>query len=118
MKRFRTALFAPLALSLVLLTGCTADSLLSDESGSETLAAASKANNSSASSDACWGQATAVFAMMGEMGYHASHQEEPRAGLANLADYLAMKGYIEEGTMQALGAFVAEGSNLTIEACM
>ena len=32
----------------------------------------------------CWGQATKVFAQMGEMGEHASEQGNPRIGLRNL----------------------------------
>jgi hypothetical protein len=34
---------------------------------------------------ACWGQATKVFAQLGEVGTHASQQGTPRLGLARLA---------------------------------
>lgn len=69
-------------------------------------------------SPSCWGQATAVFAQTGEMGEHASQEPTPRLGLANLADALADAGIIEEGTMEALGAFVASELGLSIDACM
>ena len=66
---------------------------------------------------ACWGQASAVFAQLGEMGEHASQYETPRAGLANLARYLYDMGDIPAPTMQALGAFVAAAWGLSIDAC-
>jgi hypothetical protein len=65
----------------------------------------------------CWGQASAVFAQMGEMGEHSSSFDTPRLGLRNLARVLYEQGVIEDGTMQALGAFVASELGLTIEAC-
>jgi hypothetical protein len=65
----------------------------------------------------CWGQATAVFAQMGEMGEHASQQPTPRAGLRNLARYLYDEGVISEPTLDSLGAFVAAELGLSIEAC-
>ncbi|NIP78856.1 MAG: hypothetical protein GWM90_06510 [Gemmatimonadetes bacterium] len=71
-----------------------------------------------ASEDACWGQATKVFARLGEMGEHASQQPTPRVGLANLARALYEAGVIDEPTMQALGAFVAAELGLDIDACM
>jgi hypothetical protein len=72
----------------------------------------------STSPEACWGQATKVFAQLGEMGTHSSQQPNPRVGLANLARLLYMDGVIDEPTMQALGAFVADALGLSIEACM
>lgn len=67
----------------------------------------------------CWGQATAAFAQMGEMGEHASQQANPRDGLANLADALYDDGVIDEPTLQALGAWLVEiAPDLTVEACM
>lgn len=66
----------------------------------------------------CWGQATKVFASMGEMGEHASEQEEPRVGLANLAWALYDAGVLSEPTLWALGAFVADELGLSIEQCM
>jgi len=66
----------------------------------------------------CWGQATKVFARMGMMGEHASQQDEPRLGLANLARVLFDAGVIPEPTLAALGAFVAGELGLSIDACM
>jgi len=66
----------------------------------------------------CWGQATAVFAQMGELGEHASQQPTPRAGLRNLARLLADDGIIPDDSVQALGAFVANALGLSIDACM
>ncbi len=65
----------------------------------------------------CWGQATRVFAQMGEMGEHSSQQPTPRLGLANLAGALYEAGVIGEASMQALGAFVAGELGLSIDAC-
>ncbi|HMQ30684.1 MAG TPA: hypothetical protein PKD53_08135 [Chloroflexaceae bacterium] len=70
------------------------------------------------SSQACWGQASAVFAQMGEMGAHSSSQGEPRVGLRNLAVALYEDGVLAEPTLQALGAFVASALGLSIDACM
>ncbi len=67
---------------------------------------------------ACWGQATAVFAQMGEMGAHASEFATPRLGLRNLARALYADGIIADDSMQALGAFVAEVLGLNIAACL
>jgi hypothetical protein len=69
-------------------------------------------------SNACWGQATAVFAQMGEMGEHASQQPTPRLGLANLAKALYEAGEIPDDSIPALGAFVADALGLTIDACL
>jgi hypothetical protein len=74
-------------------------------------------NAQAASSQACWGQATAVFAQMGEMGQHASEQETPRLGIIRLAWLLYEQGAIDAPTIQALGAFVAAELGLSIEAC-
>jgi len=71
-----------------------------------------------ADDDACWGQATAVFAQMGEMGEHASQEPTPRMGLRNLARALADAGIIADDSMQSLGAFVADALGLSIDACM
>ena len=68
-------------------------------------------------SDACWGQATAVFAQTGIMGEHASQEDTPRLGLANLANALYDAGVIEDNSMAALGAFVADALGLSIDAC-
>ena len=69
-------------------------------------------------SDACWGQATAVFARTGVMGEHASQQPTPRLGLRNLARALADQGMIADDSLQALGQFVASALGLRIDACM
>jgi hypothetical protein len=69
------------------------------------------------SDQACWGQATAVFAQTGEMGAHASQQPTPRLGLRNLAVALYEAGVIEDDSMQALGVFVANELGLSIDAC-
>src|SRR5215472_12898430 len=68
--------------------------------------------------NACWGQATKVFAATGELGQHASLEPTPRLGLANLAQALFDQGVIPAPTMQALGAFVSAQLGLSIEACM
>ena len=67
---------------------------------------------------ACWGQATAVFAQMGEMGEHSSQQPTPRLGLRNLARALADAGVIPDDSLASLGAFVADELGLTIDACI
>lgn len=67
---------------------------------------------------ACWGQASAVFARMGEMGEHSAAQETPRMGLRNLARVLYDAGIIDDDTMQQLGVFVANELGLSIDACM
>ncbi|MEZ4663081.1 MAG: hypothetical protein R2911_36495 [Caldilineaceae bacterium] len=67
--------------------------------------------------NACWGQATAVFAHTGVMGEHASQEPTPRMGLHNLAVALYDAGIIEDDSMAALGAFVASALGLSIDAC-
>src|SRR6516225_11355703 len=90
--------------------------------GSGAVAAAPAASaaplTASAAPQACWGQATAVFAATGELGQHASSEPTPREGLANLALALYAQGTIPAPTMQALGAFVAAQLGLSIDACM
>jgi len=68
--------------------------------------------------NACWGQATKVFAQTGEMGEHASQQATPRIGLRNLARALYEQGVIPDDSLQSLGQFVAAELGLTIEACL
>jgi hypothetical protein len=68
-------------------------------------------------SNVCWGQASAVFAQMGEMGEHSSSYDTPRLGLRNLARMLYNAGIIEDDSMAALGQFVAEAEGLSVEAC-
>jgi hypothetical protein len=74
--------------------------------------------SASPSDQACWGQATQVFARMGEMGEHSSGQAEPRLGLRNLARALYDQGVLPNDSLQALGAFVAAALGLTIDACL
>ncbi len=70
-----------------------------------------------ANDNACWGQATAIFAQMGEMGVHASQQPTPRLGLRNLARALYEAGVIPDDSMESLGVFVANDLGLSINAC-
>jgi hypothetical protein len=67
---------------------------------------------------ACWGQASQVFAQTGAMGEHASDQPTPRLGLRNLARELFEAGILADDSMQSLGQFVADELGLSIEACM
>jgi hypothetical protein len=84
-----------------------------------TLGVAPLAASAATPSDqACWGQATKVFAATGELGQHASSEPTPRLGLANLARALFAQGVIPAPTMQALGAFVAAKLGLSIDACV
>ncbi|MGD2026760.1 MAG: hypothetical protein PVI99_03010 [Anaerolineales bacterium] len=82
------------------------------------LASFAFAPQAQAAGPACWGQASAVFAQMGEMGEHSSEQPTPRDGLRNLARYLFNEGIILDDSMAALGAFVADALGLSIDACM
>jgi len=70
------------------------------------------------SDNACWGQATSVFAQSGEMGEHSSQQPTPRLGLRNLARALYDAGVLPDDSMQALGVFVANELGLSIDDCM
>jgi hypothetical protein len=67
--------------------------------------------------DACWGQASAVFAQTGKMGDHASSEPTPRLGLGNLAKALYDAGDINDDSLSALGAFVAAELGLDVGAC-
>ncbi|MDT8305110.1 MAG: hypothetical protein RRC07_04185 [Anaerolineae bacterium] len=71
--------------------------------------------------DACWGQASAVFAATGVMGQHSSDptdgEDQPRVGLRNLARSLYDQGVIADDSMASLGAFVAAAEGLSIDAC-
>lgn len=70
-----------------------------------------------ANGSACWGQVSAVYAQMGEMGEHSSSYDTPRLGLRNLARFLYEQGVLPDDSMQALGAFVAAELGLSIDAC-
>jgi hypothetical protein len=105
-------------------TGCSAERLLGPEAPFDGVATATAAvplpeasSHSAPSENSCWGQATRVFARMGLMGDHASGFETPRLGLRNLARALHDQGIIDEDSMRALGAFVADELGLSIEAC-
>lgn len=82
------------------------------------MAVLSTASASAHPQQACWGQATKVFAQMEDMGEHASQQPTPRLGLRNLARALHEQGVIEDDSMHALGAFVAGELGYSIDACM
>lgn len=112
MKKTRT-LFAVAAL---VATGCVG----ADPTGpaaEDTLTPGDLAVTAAAT-NACWGQASAVFAQMGEMGQHSSQQPTPRSGLRNLARLLADDGIIPDDSMTSLGVFVADALGLSIDACM
>ena len=67
---------------------------------------------------ACWGQATKVFAQTGAMGEHSSQQPTPRLCLRNLARALFEAGIIADDSMESLGMFVADELGLSIDACL
>ena len=83
-----------------------------------TLGVAPLTASAAPNDQACWGQATRVFAATGQLGQHASSEPTPREGLANLAESLFAQGVIPAPTLQALGAFVAAQLGLSINACM
>jgi hypothetical protein len=64
------------------------------------------------------GEATQVFAQLGEMGAHASEQTTPRLGLRNVARLLFEQGVISDDSLQALGAFLSSALGLSIESCL
>lgn len=68
--------------------------------------------------NSCWGEASAIFARLGEMGVHSSNQAEPRMGLANLARYLFDAGVLPEPTLAALADFVASALGLELTHCL
>lgn len=72
----------------------------------------------SAQGNSCWGEASAIFARMGEMGNHASEQDEPRVGLANLSWALYDMGVISEPTLNALAEFVTTELGLDLDRCL
>lgn len=101
--------------------GCSDQGIVSPDDTAELAAAQVPAQVSlvvQAGDQACWGQATRVFAALGVMGEHASSYETPRLGLRNLARSLYEAGLLADDSMQALGAFVAAAEELSIDACM
>ena len=86
---------------------------------SSAVAVSSSLEARAARSDkACWGEATEALARLGEMGYHASHQDSPRLGLANIARVLYEAGVLADDSLQALGAFLSSALGLSIESCL
>lgn len=86
--------------------------------GVGVLAAGAFSIPTATASPSCWGQASAVFAQMGEMGPHSAEQPTPRLGLRNLARALADQGVIPDDSMESLGVFVAAELGLSIDACL
>ena len=112
MRRFLSPLLAlALALGVAACTGAdpVAPSAPLDAAG---LLAAAPTNDA-----ACWGQASKVFAQLGEMGTHSSNQANPRLGLRNLARALFEVGVLPDDSMASLGRFVADELGLSIDAC-
>jgi hypothetical protein len=107
----RSSFLVLLALALVTVSGCSGERI------TEAVPPSQASLDVRPSSQSCWGQASAVFAQMGVMGQHASSYPTPRLGLRNLARSLYEAGVLQDDTMQALGAFVADELGLTIEAC-
>lgn len=97
----------------ILITGIVAAFVLALATGLSSGKTASAAPDDKA----CWGQASQVFARMGEMGEHSSSFPTPRLGLRNLARSLYDAGVIQDDSIQALGAFVATELGLEIESC-
>jgi hypothetical protein len=91
---------------------------VSDAAGPPAAGTHARASEQSVTTpQACWGQASQVFARMGVMGEHSSSYPTPRLGLRNLARALYEQGILPDDTMQSLGAFVASELNLSIAAC-
>ena len=67
---------------------------------------------------ACWGEATQVFAQLGDFGAHASQQATPRLGLRNVARALYEQGLLPDDSLQALGAFLSAALELSIDSCL
>jgi hypothetical protein len=56
----------------------------------------------------CWGVVSAQLAQVeGGLGEHSSSQSSPRSGLGNVARLFYDLGFIEEPTLNDLGAFLA-----------
>ncbi len=120
MPTFRVAVSMPIMVAALLSTAaCTRDAVAPDRTRpvASRVAALDQAE-SSASDKACWGQATRAFAQLGELGEHASHQSNPRLGLRNVARALYEAGVLADDSIQALGAFLASASGLSIDACI
>lgn len=104
-------------LLLIGIVGCSNDAVTGIAPGDEAVQAEAS-QEAAKNGNACWGQATRVFAQTGVMGEHASQQPTPRLGLRNLARALADAGVIPDDSMRSLGQFVAADLGLSIEACM
>jgi hypothetical protein len=89
-----------------------------DAAGSPVAGTQARASEQSVTTaQACWGQASQVFARMGRMGEHSSSFDSPRLGLRNLARSLHAQGLLPDDTMRSLGVFVATELELSIAAC-
>ena len=99
-------------------TAIPSASALSASPSSDGRVAAGPMMQASRNSHACWGEATQVFAQMGEMGEHASQQSTPRLGLRNVAKALFEQGVLPDDSLQALGAFLSSALGLTIDSCL
>ena len=99
-------------------TAIPSASALSASPNSDGRVAAGPMMQVSRNSHACWGEATQVFAQMGEMGEHASQQTNPRLGLRNVARALFEQGVLADDSLQALGVFLSSALGLTIDSCL
>ncbi len=106
----------------VLAAGCTQGSISpispSAVVSSAVVVSSSLEARAARSDQACWGEATEALARLGQMGYHASHQDTPRLGLANVARLLYEAGVLADDSLQALGAFLSSAFGLSIESCL
>lgn len=113
----RSLLFVAL-IAMVGLVGCAEENPIEGTHDQGTLSTNEVTLAMEANENACWGQATKVFARTGEMGEHSSQQATPRLGLRNLARALYDQGVIADDSMQALGQFVSAELGLSIDACV
>ena len=117
MREGPVRLWSVVVLSLVTLVGVGCSQIASPTVPTGS-AAASTLGTQLRSEQACWGEATQVFAQLGEMGAHASQQPTPRLGLRNVARALYEADLIPDDTLQALGAFLSSAFGLSIESCL
>jgi hypothetical protein len=110
----RRASFLGLVLTLAM-AACTGADPVSPDSGLDIAAPVAE---DATQANACWGQASKVFAQTGEMGAHSSQQANPRLGLRNLARALYAQGVLADDTMAELGWFVSAALGLSIDACL
>ena len=66
----------------------------------------------------CWGVVTSQRATtVGDIGEHASSQDEPRLGLGNVARLFVELGFLIEGHVSDLGTFLAEIDGIAATEC-